>query len=80
MWEHCLKASNRTPSPVAECDWVAKYRLIEAVRPATTCALAPQVAMTDLTYHDVDRAVPLLQVAAARADGAHLHDATSPWQ
>ena len=57
MWEHCLKGLESDPLSLwRECDWVAKYRLIEAVRARHDLPLShPKVAMTDLTYHDVDR-------------------------
>ena len=33
MWEHCLKGLESDPLSLhRECDWVAKYRLIEAYR------------------------------------------------
>jgi len=39
-----------------ECDWVAKYRLVEEVRRRHDLPLShPKVAMVDLMYHDVDR-------------------------
>ena len=39
MWEHCLKGLESDPLSLdRECDWVAKYRLIEQVpRAATAC-------------------------------------------
>jgi proteasome accessory factor A len=39
-----------------ECDWVAKYRLIEGYRERHSLPLhSPNVALLDLQYHDVDR-------------------------
>ena len=57
MWEHCLKGLESDPLSLwRECDWVAKYRLIEQVRERHEVPLAhPKVAMVDLMYHDVDR-------------------------
>jgi proteasome accessory factor A len=57
MWEHCLKGLEADPFTLwRECDWVAKYRLIEEVRERHDLPLAhPKVAMVDLMYHDVDR-------------------------
>jgi proteasome accessory factor A len=57
MWEHCLKGLESDPFTLwRECDWVAKYRLIEEVRERHQLPLAhPKVAMVDLMYHDVDR-------------------------
>ncbi len=57
MWEHCLKGLESDPLTLSrECDWVAKYRLVEEVRERHQLPLAhPKVAMVDLMYHDVDR-------------------------
>jgi len=57
MWEHCLKGLESDPLSLhRECDWVAKYRLVEEVRRRHDLPLAhPKVAMVDLMYHDVDR-------------------------
>ncbi len=57
MWEHCLKGLESDPLTLwRECDWVAKYRLVEQVRKRHDVPLAhPKVAMVDLMYHDVDR-------------------------
>ena len=57
MWEHCLKGLESDPYSLwRECDWVAKYRLVEEVRRRHDVPLShPKVAMIDLTYHDVDR-------------------------
>ncbi|GIS99446.1 MAG: hypothetical protein CM1200mP26_11590 [Acidimicrobiales bacterium] len=39
-----------------ECDWVAKYHLVEAYRGRHGLALSdPRVLLLDLQYHDVDR-------------------------
>ena len=57
MWEHCLKGLESDPLSLwRECDWVAKYRLVEEMRRRNDVTLAhPKVAMVDLLYHDVDR-------------------------
>jgi proteasome accessory factor A len=57
MWEHCLKGLESDPMTLyRECDWVAKYRLIEHFRARHDLALgSPRVALVDLQYHDVDR-------------------------
>ena len=57
MWEHCLKGIESDPLTLwRECDWVAKYRLVEQVRERHQLPLAhPKIAMVDLMYHDVDR-------------------------
>jgi proteasome accessory factor A len=57
MWEHCLKGLEADPTSLwRECDWVAKYRLVEQMRARHDVPLShPKVAMIDLMYHDVDR-------------------------
>ena len=57
MWEHCLKALESDPMTLGrECDWVAKYHLIEAYRKRHDIPLGhPKVALVDLQYHDVNR-------------------------
>ena len=57
MWEHCLKGLEADPLSLhRECDWVAKYRLIEGYRDRHSLPLhSPTVALLDLQYHDVDR-------------------------
>ena len=57
MWEHCLKGLEADPTSLyRECDWVAKYRLVEHMRRRHDVSLShPKVAMIDLMYHDVDR-------------------------
>jgi proteasome accessory factor A len=57
MWEHCLKGLESDPLSLhRECDWVAKYRLVEAYRDRHDLPLhSPAVALLDLKYHDVDR-------------------------
>jgi proteasome accessory factor A len=57
MWEHCLTQIEIDPLSLdRECDWVIKYKLIEAYRERHGLALAdPKVALVDLQYHDVNR-------------------------
>ena len=57
MWEHCLDGIERDPLSLdRECDWVAKYRLVEAYRERHGLALSdPRVLLLDLQYHDVNR-------------------------
>ena len=57
MWEHCLKGLESDPSSLwRECDWVAKYRLIEEVRGRHGLpAGPPQGGPARPQYHDVDR-------------------------
>ncbi len=57
MWEHCLKGLEADPLSLhRECDWVAKYRLIEGYRERHSLPLhSPTVSLLDLQYHDVDR-------------------------
>ncbi|MBK5223837.1 MAG: Pup--protein ligase [Acidimicrobiia bacterium] len=57
MWEHCLTAIADDPLTLdRECDWVIKHHLIENYRARHGYELtAPQVALVDLQYHDVDR-------------------------
>ncbi|MCP3855581.1 MAG: Pup--protein ligase [Actinomycetia bacterium] len=57
MWEHCLTGIENDPLALdRECDWVIKYKLIEAFRERHDLALNdPRVALMDLQYHDVNR-------------------------
>lgn len=57
MWEHCLIGLQKDPlSLERECDWVAKYHLIEAYRQRHGLDLTDsKVALVDLAYHDVSR-------------------------
>jgi proteasome accessory factor A len=57
MWEHCLKGLESDPLSLhRECDWVAKYRLIDRYRDRHQIPLhSPNVSLLDLQYHDVDR-------------------------
>ncbi|HEY5026735.1 MAG TPA: Pup--protein ligase [Acidimicrobiales bacterium] len=68
MWEHCLKALESDPLTLGrECDWVAKYQLIEAYRDRHSLPLGhPKVALLDLQYHDVNRSRGLYYRMEAR--------------
>jgi proteasome accessory factor A len=57
MWEHCLKGLEADPLSLhRECDWVAKYRLLDRYRDRHGLSLhSPAVSLLDLQYHDVDR-------------------------
>src|SRR4051812_1465179 len=57
MWEHCLTQIEKDPLGLdRECDWVTKYKLIEAYRERNDLALNhPKVSLIDLQYHDVNR-------------------------
>lgn len=57
MWEHCLIGLQKDPLSLdRECDWVAKYHLIEAYRQRHDLDLTDsRVALVDLAYHDVSR-------------------------
>jgi len=55
MWEHCLKGLEADPLSLhRECDWVAKYRLIEGYRERHDLAWDDaRLAAMDLQYHDL---------------------------
>jgi len=57
MWEHCLTQLENDPMKLdRECDWVIKYKLMEAYRERHQIPLTnPSVALIDLQYHDVNR-------------------------
>ncbi len=57
MWEHVLTAIAKDPLTLdRECDWVAKYNLIDAYRARHDLPMSdPKVALVDLQYHDVNR-------------------------
>ena len=57
MWEHVLTKIKEDPLSLdRECDWVSKYKLIEAYRSRHDLPLAhPRVGLMDLQYHDVNR-------------------------
>src|SRR5579875_1170361 len=57
MWRHCIETIEKDPLELErECDWVMKYRLVEAFRERHGLPLGhPKVALLDLQYHDVSR-------------------------
>ncbi|MDP6541125.1 MAG: proteasome accessory factor PafA2 family protein, partial [Planctomycetota bacterium] len=57
MWEHCLEGIESDPLVLdRECDWVAKYHLIESYRDRFGLPLGDsRVALLDLQYHDVNQ-------------------------
>jgi proteasome accessory factor A len=57
MWEHCLTGLEKDPFSLdRECDWVTKYKLVEAYRERHGLELSdPRVSLLDLQYHDVSR-------------------------
>ena len=57
MWEHVLTQLEADPMKLdRHCDWVIKYKLIEAYRARNELPLAhPKVALMDLQYHDVNQ-------------------------
>jgi proteasome accessory factor A len=57
MWEHLLTGLEKDPLTLRrECDWVAKYYLVEDYRAHRGLELGdPRVSLLDLTYHDVTR-------------------------
>ena len=70
MWEHLLTGLEKDPLSLRrECDWVAKYHLVEDYRARRRLELGDaRVALLDLAYHDVTRrAEPVLPARAARA-------------
>ncbi len=56
MWEYLLTGLEKDPLSLhRECDWVAKYRLIDQYRERRQIPLSsPQMALVDLSYHDVN--------------------------
>ena len=57
MWEHLLTGLEKDPLTLRrECDWVAKYHLIEEYGARRGLALSdPRLSLLDLAYHDVTR-------------------------
>jgi proteasome accessory factor A len=57
MWEHLLTGLEKDPLSLRrECDWVAKYHLVEDYRARWRLELGDaRVALLDLAYHDVTR-------------------------
>jgi len=68
MWEYLLTGLEKDPlSLYRECDWVAKYRLIDQYRERRQIPLSsPQMALVDLSYHDVNRERGLYYVLERR--------------
>ena len=74
MWEHVLTQLEADPMKLdRHCDWVIKYKLIEAYRARNELPLAhPKVALMDLQYHDVNQERGLfykLSAAGASSSG-----------
>ena len=57
MWGYCLERLEEDPLSLdRECDWVIKYRLIDAYRQRHGIPWEdPRLALLDLKYHDVSR-------------------------
>jgi proteasome accessory factor A len=57
MWEHLLTGLEKDPLSLRrECDWVAKYHVLEGYRDRHHLELGdPKLALVDLAYHDVIR-------------------------
>lgn len=57
MWEHLLTGLEKDPLGLKrECDWVAKYHLMEEYRARHGLELSSaRLALVDLTYHDVSQ-------------------------
>ena len=57
MWEHLLTGLEKDPLGLSrECDWVAKYHVVEEYRRRRDIPLSdPRLALLDLAYHDVSR-------------------------
>jgi proteasome accessory factor A len=68
MWEHCLTQIEKDPLGLdRECDWVVKYKLLEAYREKHDLPLShPRVSLIDLQYHDVNRERGLFYKMQAR--------------
>ncbi len=68
MWEYLLTGLEKDPLSLhRECDWVAKYRLMERYREERNLAMSsPQMALLDLSYHDVNRERGLYYVLQRR--------------
>jgi proteasome accessory factor A len=68
MWEHLLTGLEKDPLSLRrECDWVAKYHLIEEYSKRRGVPLSdPRLAMLDLAYHDVTKERGLYYLLEAR--------------
>ena len=68
MWEYLLTGLEKDPLSLhRECDWVAKYKLVDQYRERRQIPLSsPQMALVDLSYHDVNRERGLYYVLERR--------------
>jgi len=68
MWEHCLTGIEKDPLTLRrECDWVAKYLLIEEYRERHGLSLAdPRLALMDLQYHEIRKETSLFYLLESR--------------
>ena len=68
MWVHCMEGLERDPLSLGrECDWVAKYQLVEEYRARHNLPLEhPRVALLDLQYHDVNTEHGIFYLLQAR--------------
>jgi len=68
MWKHCMEQLEKDPLGLdRECDWVVKYRLVEAYRARYQLPLGhPRVALLDLQYHDIDRSRGIFYLLQAK--------------
>jgi proteasome accessory factor A len=68
MWEHCLTQIEKDPLGLdRECDWVIKYKLLEAYRERHDLALNDaHVSLVDLQFHDINRQRGLFYKMQAR--------------
>ncbi|MGH9305277.1 MAG: Pup--protein ligase [Acidimicrobiales bacterium] len=68
MWQHCMEGIEKDPMSLdRECDWVIKYRLLEAYRARHGMALSnAQISLMDLAYHDVNRKRGLFYLLQAK--------------
>ena len=62
-WEHCLEGIEKNPLDLhRECDWVAKYHLIQAAQKRYELDLDDlKIANIDMRYHDIKRSRGLFQ-------------------
>jgi proteasome accessory factor A len=68
MWEYLLTGLEKDPMSLhREVDWVAKYRVMDQYREQRGLAMSsPQMALVDLSYHDVNRERGLYYVLQRR--------------
>ena len=76
MWQHCMEQLEKDPLGLdRECDWVIKYRLVEAYRARHQLPSGhPRVALLDLQYHDVDRSRGIFYLLQAKGACRPHHD------